>query len=181
MTLSFRLLLQEDAQCLPGPRSSTPVCYWRLLWNWLRLIRKVRGQPAKSISLTWRYLIYPGVSRGMRKNIVVLSGVSQLRLAVDPPQLALLVSCQAAAVPLRQPCLCLSPGSDLPRQKQQQLSAVSLPSAPPLLKCRVDQLPQVVFKPLAALHKTLPWTVFVCVFVRVCICVNGGLAVTKWS
>lgn len=39
------------------------------------------------------------------------------------------------------------------------------PLCPPLLKCRVDQLPQVVFKPLAALHKTLPWTVFVCVFV----------------
>lgn len=39
------------------------------------------------------------------------------------------------------------------------------PLCAPLLKCRVDQLPQVVFKPLAVLHKTLPWTVFVCVFV----------------
>lgn len=107
----FRLLWQEDAQCLPGPRSSTLLCYWRLLWNLLRLIGQVRGQPPKSISLTWRYLIYPGVSRGMRKNIVVLSGVSQLRLSVDPPQLALGASCQAAAVPLRQPRLCLSPGS----------------------------------------------------------------------
>lgn len=98
----------------------------------LRLIRQVKGQPPKSISLTWRYLIYPGVSRGMRKNIVVLSSVSQLRLSVDPPQLALRASCQAAAVPLRQPRrLCLSPGSDLPQQKQQQLSAVSVLSAPP--------------------------------------------------
>lgn len=91
----------------------------------------------------------------MRKNIVVvLSSVSQLRPSVDPPQLVLKASCQAAAVSLRQPNLRLTPVSDLP---QQQLSAVSLVYAPRVemqnahLCCRdlprgVDPLPQVVFK-----------------------------------
>lgn len=99
---------------------------------------------AFKILLTWRYLIYPGVSRGMRKNIVV----------VDPPRLVLKAPWQAAAVSLRQPTLRLSPVSDLP---QQQLCAVSLVSVPPAevqnahlccrdLPCGVDQLLQVVFK-----------------------------------
>lgn len=41
-----------------------------------------RRKLPQSILRTWRYLIYPGVSRGMRKNIVVvvLADASQVRL-----------------------------------------------------------------------------------------------------
>lgn len=105
--------------------------------------------------------MYPGVRRGMRKNIVavVVSSTSQLRPAsVDPPQLGP-TSCQAAAESLRQSPACLSPRLGSPPQQPPHSSFLPSPSSLPPCCCNtehtpvlqrsalpLDQLPQVVFK-----------------------------------
>lgn len=80
--------------------------------------------------------MYPGVRRGMRKNIVavVVSSTSQLRPAsVDPPQPGP-TSCQAAAVSPSVSCVSLAPARiSPPAAAAQQLPAQSLLSAPLLL------------------------------------------------
>lgn len=132
---------------------------------------------ASKVVLTWRYLIYPGVSRGMRKNIVaVLSNVSQLRPSVDPPQLAL-----RGVLPGSSAFSLSAYSASLTRLRSPPSSSFLLCRSPlpPLLKCRTHTCAAEIcpaelisshrwyLKPLAALHKTvtLPGTVFACVFV----------------
>lgn len=150
-----------------------------VLWNLLSLTRQLRGQPPKK-HLTHLEVsdVSRGQSRDAEKHCCSLQcftaetvGGNLLNLHAGLParrRQLLSVSLPCVSAPSQ-----ISPSSSNGSSFLLCLSSLR----PPLLKCRRHTCAAEIcpaglissnrwyLKPLAALHKTLAWTVFVCVFV----------------
>lgn len=172
-------LVQEDAQCLPGPRCSTLFCYWRLMWNLLRLIRNLSGQPPKSFqNLT--HLEVSDISRSQSRDAekhccCSLQCFTAEKFSGPSP------TCTQGVLPGSRSFSLSAYSASLTRLRSPPAAAFCCVAClcPPPMKCRMHTCAAEIcpagwisshrwyLKPLAALHKTvaLPGTVFVCFFV----------------